>query len=75
MIGSGNAKPLKDFILEMLTACDSKQTPVFGDIPFSGTNVPLSVYSIESIKSDCGFCPKVSFSEGTKMTMEWLKTQ
>lgn len=74
MIGSGDAKPLKQFILEMVESCGPDSTPIFGDIPFTGTNMPLSVFDISDIKEDCGFEPDVSFAEGTKMTMYWLKT-
>ena len=74
MIGSGNARPLKEFILEMVAACGPEAKPLFGDIPFTGVNVPLSVFSTDAIKKDCGFVPDVSFAEGTKMTMDWLKT-
>ena len=74
MIGSGDAKPLKEFILEMVGACGPESTPLFGDVPFTGTNMPLDTFSIEKIKNDCGFIPEVSFAEGTKFTMDWLKT-
>lgn len=74
MIGSGNAKPLKEFILEMISSCDPECTPLFGDVPFTGTDLPLSVYAIENIKKDCGFEPEISFREGAKLTMNWLKT-
>ena len=74
MIGSGNAKPLKEFIIEMVSACSDDAVPHFGDIQFTGTNMPLSTFSIADIKSDCGFEPEVSFAVGTRMTMEWLKS-
>lgn len=74
MIGSGNARPLKEFILEMVGACGPGSKPLFGDIPFTGVNVPLSVFSTEAVQKDCGFVPEVSFADGTKQTMEWLKT-
>lgn len=74
MIGSGDAKPLKEFILEMVGSCGPNCKPLFGDIPFTGTNMPLSTFDISDIKNDCGFEPMVSFAEGTKMTMEWLRT-
>ena len=74
MIGSGNARPLKEFILEMVAACGPEAKPLFGDVPFTGTNMPLSTFSIDAIKNDCGFEIDVPFGEGTKMTMDWLKT-
>lgn len=74
MIGSGNARPLKEFILEMVEACAQDAKPLFGDVPFTGTNMPLSTFAIDAIKKDCGFEPDVPFAQGTKMTMDWLKT-
>ena len=73
MIGSGNARPLKEFILEMIGSCGPDSTPLFGDIPFTGTNLPLSLFSIEDLKNDCDFAPAVNFAKGTKLTMDWLK--
>lgn len=75
MIGSGNARPLKEFIIEMVQACGPDSTPLFGDVPFTGTNIPLNTFDIEDIQKDCGFVADISFAEGTKMTMNWLKTQ
>ena len=74
MIGSGNAKPLREFILEMVASCGPDCKPLFGDVPFTGTNMPLSTFSIDSIKQDCGFTADISFGEGAKMTMDWLRT-
>ncbi len=73
MIGSGDAKPLKKFILEMVDSCAPECTPLFGDIPFTGTNMPLETFNIRDINKDCGFAPEISFGQGTKMTMDWLK--
>jgi nucleoside-diphosphate-sugar epimerase len=74
MIGSGNARPLKEFILEMVAACGPEAKPLFGDVPFTGTNMPLSTFSIDAIQKDCGFEIDVPFGEGTRRTMDWLKT-
>ena len=73
IIGSGNAKPLKEFILEMVNGCAASQVPIFGDIPFTGINLPLSVYDTSTTKEDTDFEASISFEEGTKMTMDWLK--
>lgn len=74
MIGSGDAKPLREFIIEMVGSCGPDCTPLFGDVPFTGTNMPLSTFGISDIKTDCGFAPEVTFAQGTKITMEWLKS-
>lgn len=73
IIGSGDAKPLKQFILEMVDSCGPDCTPLFGDVQFTGTNIPLSTFNIADLKADCGFVPEISFGQGTKMTMNWLK--
>lgn len=74
MIGSSDAKPLREFIIEMQQECAPDAVPLFGDVPFTGTNMPLSTFDTSSTENDCGFKAEVSFAEGTKMTMEWLKT-
>ena len=73
MIGSGNARPLKDFILEMQQALAPDAVLLFGNVPFMGTNVPPEIFSIADTVKDTGFKPEISFAEGTRLTMEWLK--
>lgn len=74
MIGSSTARPLKEFILEMQRECAPNVVPIFGDVPFTGTNMPLSTFDTSDTELDCGFKAEVSFAEGTRMTMDWLKT-
>ncbi len=74
MIGSSTARPLKEFILEMQQALAPEAVPIFGDVPFTGTNMPLSTFDTTAIEEDCGFRAEVSFAEGTRLTMEWLMT-
>lgn len=74
LIGSGYAKPLKEFILEMQNELAPYAIPVFGDVPFSGTNMPLSAFSTEDTEKDTGFIATVSFAKGTRLTMDWLKS-
>lgn len=72
-IGSGNARPLKEFIIEMQQALAPEATPIFGDVPFTGVNMPLEAFDTTDIEIDCHFKPSISFAEGTTMTMEWIK--
>lgn len=74
MIGSSDAKPLREFIIEMQQAVAPEAIPVFGDVPFTGTNMPLSTFDTTITENDCGFKAEVSFAQGTKMTYDWLKT-
>lgn len=73
-IGSSNARPLKEFILEMQKALAPSAKPIFGDVPFTGVNMPLEAFDTTDIENDCHFKPTVSFAEGTKLTMEWIKS-
>ena len=75
LIGSGTARPLKEFILEMQRELAPEAEPIFGDIPFTGTSLAPEDYDVGDIRRDTGFCPKVSFAEGTRLTMEWLMIQ
>lgn len=73
MIGSGNARPLKEFIIEMCNANAKDNKPLFGNVPFTGVNVDINTFDISDLVHDCGFEPTVSFAEGTRRTIEWLK--
>ncbi len=75
MIGSSNARPLKEFILEMQSALAPESKPLFGDVPFTGTNMPIETFDTSATEKDTGFKAEISFAEGTRMTMEWLEKQ
>lgn len=73
LIGSSNAKPLKEFLLEMKAAIAPDLNFVFGDIPFTGINLPLEKYDCGKTEKDTGFKAQISFGEGCHRTMKWLK--
>lgn len=73
-IGSGCARPLKEFILEMQQELAPNVNPIFGDVPFTGVNMPLEAFDTTDIQTDCDFKPTISFAEGTRRTMEWIKS-
>lgn len=73
VIGSGNARPLKEFLLEMKKVVDPNVEFIFGDVPFSGVNLPLSTFDCTETEKDTGFRAKVSFEEGCKKTYEWWR--
>ncbi len=73
LIGSSNAKPLKEFLLEMKAAIAPDLNFIFGDIPFTGINLPLEKYDCSKTEKDTSFKAQISFGEGCRRTMEWLK--
>ena len=70
LIGSGTARPLREFLLEMKAAIAPDMHFVFGDLPFTGTNLPLSAFDVGETQRDTGFRANISFAEGTKRTRD-----
>lgn len=73
LIGSSNAKPLREFVLEMKSALAPDKEFLFGDLPFTGVNMPLEEFDCSLTEQDTGFRAEISFAEGVKRTMEWIK--
>lgn len=73
LIGSSNAKPLREFVLEMKAALAPEKEFVFGDVPFTGVNMPLSEFDCSVTEQDTGFRAEIPFGEGVRRTMKWLK--
>ena len=71
LIGSSTARPLKDFLLEMQAIIAPELPFIFGDIPFTGIDLPLSKFDCTQTETDTGFRAKVSFREGCKRTHDW----
>lgn len=72
-IGSGKARPLRQFLLEMKEAIAPELEFKFGDVPFTGIDLPLSCFDCSETERDTGFCAQVSFGEGCRRTCEWWK--
>ncbi len=80
IIGSGCAKPLKEFLFaarEILEKMEGHELPALGLglKPYSDTAVMHLACDISKLKRDTGFCAEVSFEEGITRTIEWLKEQ
>lgn len=73
VIGSSKARPLKEFILEMTDALAGDNKAIFGDVLFTGTDLPLSAFDTTDTERDTGFKAEIPFAEGAKRTYEWLK--
>lgn len=73
LIGSSTARPLKEFLLEMQNAIAPDLTFQFGDIPFTGIDLPISKFDCSQTEADTGFRAEVSFAEGCRRTMAWWR--
>lgn len=75
VIGSGCARPLKEFLLEMKSAIAPDLDFIFGDIPFTGINLPLEKFDASVTERDTGFKASISFAEGCRRTYDWWRSQ
>lgn len=74
-IGSGEARPLAEYIMMMRDAVDTEAELALGAVPYSEKQVMYLCADIEELKQDTGFVPETSFEEGIKQTVEWLKQE
>ena len=72
LIGSSTARPLREFLIEMHDAIAPDLDFVFGDVPFTGVDLPLSAFDCSKTERDTGFRAEVSFAEGCRRTRDWI---
>lgn len=74
-IGSGNPKPLREFLLEMKDVVASEAELGLGDLPFNGIDIDYSQFKLKKVEEDTGYKNKISFRDGIKMTMDFIKSE
>ena len=72
-LGSGKARPLADYIGIIRDAIDSRLSVALGAVPYAPGQVMYQSADISKLKEDTGFVPEVSFEEGIKKTIMWVK--
>lgn len=72
LIGSSHARPLKEFLLEMQEAIAPDLEFLFGDLPYTGVNLPLEDFDCSHTEKDTGFRAAISFAQGCRITRDWL---
>lgn len=73
LIGSSNAKPLREFVLDIKEAVAPDKEFIFGDVPFTGVNLPTETFDCSLTERDTGFKAEISFADGIRKTMKWLQ--
>lgn len=73
LIGSSNARPLREFLLEMQSAIAPEMEFQFGDIPFTGINLPLDTFDCSVAERDTGFRAQIGFADGCRRTADWWR--
>lgn len=72
-LGSGTAKPLKEYILQLRDTIDPALPLGFGEIPYGPLQVMHLQADISQLQADTGFAPQVDFAEGIRITIDSFK--
>lgn len=72
-IGSGEPKPLREFLIEMKNIVDPDAEIGLGDIPFKGVDISYSQFDVKKVERDTGYKNEVSFAEGIKLTTDYIR--
>ena len=74
-IGSGEPKPLREFLMEMRDIVDPTAEIGLGDIPFKGVDISYDQFDLKKVEKDTGYKNQVSFGEGIRMTAEYIRSE
>lgn len=73
VLGNGEARPLKEYILKLRDIVSPNMEIEFGEVPYSVNQIMYLCADISEIREDVGFIPQVSFEDGIKKTIEWVR--
>ena len=72
-LGSGRAKPLRDYVEALRDAVDPKLPLGLGEIPYGPLQVMHLEADISALQADTGFAPRTSFEDGIAATVDWVR--
>lgn len=72
-IGSGEPKPLREFLIEMRNIVDPEAEIGLGDIPFKGVDISYSQFDLKKVERDTGYKNEIPFAEGIRMTADFIR--
>lgn len=72
-IGTGDARPLRDFLEIAKTQIDSDVELGYGEIEYGNKQVMHLEADISELTEDTGFLPQISFEEGIKRTIDFYR--
>lgn len=72
-IGSGEPKPLREFLLEMRDIVDLEAELGLGDLPFKGVDISYDQFDLKKVERDTGYINKIPFAQGIKMTADYIR--
>ena len=74
-LGSGKAIPLKNYMLAIRDRINSELEIGLGEVPYGSQQVMYLCADISELTKDTGFIPSITFEEGIKETIEWMKVK
>ena len=72
-LGSGNVRPLREYVEILRDAVDPSLPLGFGEIPYGPQQVMHLQADITQLKQDTGFSPCVSFDKGIQLTIDSIR--
>lgn len=72
-IGSGESRPLKEYITTIRDTIDKTLPIGIGERPYAPLQVMNLQADISELTEDTGFLPEYSFEQGIKETIEWYR--
>lgn len=75
VIGSGQVKELKEWLLVCEEVLGGDGKLLFGEIKKQGYSIPEECFDVQNLFHDTGYKPQVTFEEGIKKTSDWLRLE
>ncbi len=75
MIGSGQVRPLAEYITTIRDSINPDLAVNLGTVPYAPRQVMYLCANIDSLMADTGFKPMYTFEEGIKETINWCMSQ
>ena len=74
-LGSGNVRPLREYIGIIRDNIDEKAEIGIGEIEYAPGQVMYLCADISDLQKDTGFTPAIPFEEGIQKTIDWARGQ
>ena len=74
-VGSGNARPLREYLGILRDSIDPSIPLGFGEIPYAAGQVMHLEADISALRRDTGFEPRTSFETGIRKTIDHIEKQ
>ncbi len=74
-VGSGDARPLREFIEIIRDVVNPNAELLFGQLPYPANPIMRLCPDISDIVNDTGWSPQISFEDGIKEIAEYMRSQ